>query len=217
MTIPPWQARHHAGYSAPLPAQPLAAPDVNRRPKPFRIACCAALLPVLAACGGGEVGGRLSGLGADRGLTLVNNDEDPLELRQDGRFTFSRTIGPEKDYAVTVLTQPVGQSCTVTDGSGTINAAGDSVDSVRVACTDRAALTGTLAGLRAGTALTLANGTARLTLVADGPFAFAETLADGTAYEVTVQSQPLGALCTVESASGVFRVGTATLIAVSCF
>ena len=199
------------GFALPLPA-----PDVKRRPEPLRIACCAALLSLLAACGGGEVGGRLSGLGAERSITLVNNDEDPLELRQDGRFSFSRTVAPDKDYAVTVRTQPVGQSCTVTDGSGTINPAGDSVDSVGVACTDRAALTGTLTGLRDGTALTLANGTARLTLVANGLFAFEETLADRTAYEVTVQSQPLGALCSVENASGIFRVGTPTLIAISC-
>lgn len=199
-----------------VPPGPRTDPVVKTRTHTLRTACCTALLCALAACGGGEVGGRLSGLGAERSVTLVNNETDALELRENGRFVFSRTVAPEKDYAVTVLVQPVGQDCTVSAGSGTINAEGDSVDSVRVACTDLATLTGTLSGLRSGTALTLANGTSRLTLTADGPFAFAGTLADRTAYEVTVLLQPLGALCTVENGSGVFRVGTATQIAITC-
>jgi hypothetical protein len=180
------------------------------------LACIAAAFG-LSACGGGEIGGRLSGLGSERSVTLVNKGQDALELRQDGRFVFSRTVSPEKDYEVTVLTQPVGQACTVSAGSGTINAEGDSVDTVRVACADLPTLTGTLAGLRVGAALTLANGAARLTLAADGPWAFAETLADGTAYEVTVQTQPVGTLCVVDNGSGVFRIGTLTKVAVSCF
>lgn len=186
-------------------------------PLSLRTACCSALLAMLCACGGGEVGGKLSGLGADRSVTLVNNGQDALELRANGRFTFSRTVAPEKDYEVTVQTQPVGQSCTVSDGSGTIAADGDSVDAVRVACTDLASLTGTLTGLRLGTALTLANATSRLTLTADGPWAFGATLADGTAYDVTVATQPLIGQCSVANGRGVFRTGTSTAIAVSCF
>lgn len=178
--------------------------------------CIAATLG-LAACGGGEVGGKLSGLAADRSVTLFNNGGDALELRQNGRFTFSRTVAPDKDYEVTVQTQPVGQICTVSDGSGTIDADGDPVDTVRVACTDLQTLTGTLAGLRLGTALTLANATTRLTLTADGPWAFDGTIADGTAYDVVVAQQPLIGQCTVANGRGVFRTGTSTAIAVSCF
>lgn len=183
----------------------------------LRTAGCAALLPLLVACGGGEVGGKLSGLGDARSVILVNKGENALELRQNGRFAFTQTVAPEKSYEVTVQTQPAGQNCTVSAGSGTIDAQGDSVDTVRVACTDLATLTGTLAGLRLGTALTLANGTARLVLSEDGPWAFAGTLADGTAYEVTVQTQPLGMQCSVDNGKGTFRTGTATQIRVTCF
>lgn len=37
-------------------------------------------------------------------------------------------------YDVTVLTQPVGQTCAVANGSGTIDVSGDDVSSVSVSC-----------------------------------------------------------------------------------
>ena len=50
-------------------------------------------------------------------------------------------------------------------------------------------LGGTVAGLH-GTGLTLANGTVRLVVAADGAFTFATPLANGAAYAVTVDTQP---------------------------
>ena len=134
----------------------------------------------LAACGGGEVGGTLTGLGTGLSVTLLNNGSDALTLSSNGRFTFADMLHANSSYAVTVQTQPVGQSCSVTNGSGTLDAEGDSIDTVRVGCAFNASLRGTVTGLLPGAALTLANGSSRLALTADGPFSFAELLAPPT-------------------------------------
>jgi len=170
----------------------------------------------LAACGGGEVGGTVSGLGTGLSVTLSNNAADSLTVTKNGAFTFAKGLAAAKTYVVTVLTQPVGQSCDVSNGTGTMNAQADSIDTVRVACANTASLTGTVSGLLAGTAVTLNNGTTQLPVATNGPFAFAGTLSDGTAYVITVFTQPLGTFCTVANGSGTFFANVATNIAVTC-
>lgn len=184
------------------------------RPRSF--ACAAAAL-VLSACGGGgEIGGTLSGLGTGLSVTLANNGDDELTLTRNGSFTFGENVAADGSYTVTVVTQPAGQECVVANGSGTVNSQGDSVDSVTVTCTNTPSLTGTLSGLVTGTAVTLINGSTKLALTENGPFAFPGEVSDGTAYEVTVLTQPLGAICVVANGSGTFDADVATAIVVGC-
>lgn len=178
--------------------------------------CALAASLGLAACGGGEVGGTLSGLGTGLGVTLLNNGGDALTLGRNGRFAFADTLAAGASYDVTVGTQPVGQSCSVGNGSGTIDADGSSIDSVRVDCAFSASLRGTVSGLLAGTAVTLVNGSVRLAVAADGPFAFAETLVDGTAYDLRVLVQPAGVTCVVRNGSGSFFAASFQGIDVLC-
>lgn len=180
--------------------------------------CCAALAAALAGCGGGgEIGGTVSGLGTDRSVTLANNGSDELTVTRDGRFAFADNVAAGGGYAVSVATQPVGQECVVANGSGTVNDAGDAVDSVRVTCSAIPVLVGTLAGLRAGLAVTLIDsGRTRLALTVNGPFAFPGRIADGTAYDVQIDVQPLGSLCIVSNGRGSFLAATVTRIAVDC-
>ncbi len=77
------------------------------------------------------VGGSVSGL-TGAGLQLQNNAGDTLAVSASGTFTFASGIATGTSYAVTVLTQPSGQTCTVQNGSGTANAA---VTTVLVTCT----------------------------------------------------------------------------------
>ena len=184
--------------------------------RPRSLACAAAAL-VLSACGGGgEIGGTLSGLGTDLSVTLANNGDDELTLTRNGSFTFGENVAADSSYTVTVVTQPAGQECVVANGSGTVNSQGDSVDSVTVTCTNTPSLTGTLSGLVTGTAVTLINGSTKLALTENGPFAFPGEVSDGTAYEVTVLTQPLGAICVVANGSGTFDADVATAIVVGC-
>ncbi len=86
-----------------------------------------------AAAGSYSVGGTVSGLAGS--VVLQNNGGNNLTLASNGIFNFSSTIAYGNAYLVTVLTQPAGQSCTVTGGSGTVAA---NVSGVTVVCSNNA-------------------------------------------------------------------------------
>lgn len=104
---------------------------------------------VVAACGGGgsgnppdvpasstySIGGSVSGLSglSAAGLVLHNNGGNALTVSGDGAFTFTARLQSGAAYAVTVATQPGGQTCEVAHGSGIANAV---VTDVVVVCTD---------------------------------------------------------------------------------
>lgn len=76
------------------------------------------------------IGGNVSGL-TGSGLVLQNNGGDNLAVGADGAFTFATPVGSGNPYSVTILTQPTGQTCSVSSGSGTASA---NVTSVAVSC-----------------------------------------------------------------------------------
>jgi len=78
------------------------------------------------------VGGAVTGLAGS--VTLQNNGTDNLVRNADGSFTFATALADSSAYAVTVLTQPTGQTCTVANGSGTIS--GANVTNADVSCVD---------------------------------------------------------------------------------
>jgi len=159
------------------------------------------------------VSGTIAGLSGT--VTLQDNGGDNLSASIDGQFTFATALQNGSAYAVTVLAQPAGQTCTVTNGSGTI--AGANVTNVAVSCTTAAFYTvgGTISGVLALVILQ-DNGADNLNLLADGPFTFATALRDGATYAVTVASQPLTEQCTVTNGSGAIAGANVTNVAVSC-
>lgn len=104
---------------------------------------CMLLPPLMAltACGSSNqgaaapsnssyaIGGSLSGLGTGLSVVLQNNGGDNLTVTANGTFTFVTKVSGS--YAVTVLTQPTNQNCSVTGGSGT---ASSNVTGIAVAC-----------------------------------------------------------------------------------
>jgi hypothetical protein len=79
------------------------------------------------------VGGSITGLTAS-GLVLENNAADDLTVAATSTsFTFATAVASGASYSVTVKTQPAGQTCAVTSGSGTVG--GAPVTNVAVACT----------------------------------------------------------------------------------
>jgi len=76
------------------------------------------------------IGGSVSGL-TGTGLVLRNNGSGDLSITSAGPFTFAAPVAQGGAYAVTVHAQPVGQTCTVTNGSGTASA---DVTGVLVSC-----------------------------------------------------------------------------------
>ncbi len=102
------------------------------------------LLICLVSCGGGgssgdgtpATPGTFSISGSITGLTgtvvLQNNASDNLSRAANGVFTFATPVSSA--YAVTVLTQPAGQVCIVSNGNGTL--AGANINNVSIACSD---------------------------------------------------------------------------------
>jgi hypothetical protein len=77
-----------------------------------------------------SIGGSVTGLSGT--LVLKDNGGDDLTLGASGGFTFATKVASGSTYAVTVGTQPSGQTCTVSSGSGTV--ANANVTGVSVSC-----------------------------------------------------------------------------------
>lgn len=77
------------------------------------------------------VGGSVSGLAPGQSVVLQNNGASDLAVSANGAFTFGTPLAGGATYAVTVLTQPTGQTCAVAGGAGTISA---NVTTVAVTC-----------------------------------------------------------------------------------
>ena len=71
---------------------------------------------------------------AGSGLVLRNNGGDDLAISGNGSFTFATPVPDGDMYRVTVASQPSGpvQSCSVSNGSGTVS--GANVTNVQVTC-----------------------------------------------------------------------------------
>jgi alpha-tubulin suppressor-like RCC1 family protein len=186
---------------------------------------------VLAACGGGgssatpppaaatyTVGGTVTG--HTSAVVLANAGVNTTVAAGTGTFTVLSAAANGASYAVTVATQPTGQTCTVANGSGTVASA--NVANIAVTCTTNAASTfpigGTVSGLGAGLNVVLHNSSgagSNVTVSANGSYTFA-ALATGTVYGVTVGTQPTGQTCTVANASGTVAAAAVTNINVTC-
>ena len=204
--------------------------------KVFRLFLSAILLG-MAACGGGggatetgsssssssstssssssaatyTVGGTVSGYASSTALVLYDDGGDPLPITGNGAFTFGTALasGP---YSVTIGTQPSGQSCSVTNGSGVINTI--NVVNVAVNCTTNTfTVSGTVTG-NAGTVTLLNNLGDAKSVTGNGGFTFTAQNY-GTTYAVTVGTQPTGQTCLVSNGGGTIA-GAVTNVAVSC-
>jgi len=80
-----------------------------------------------------SVGGTVTGLTGQR-LVLADNSGDNLVIASNGAFVFRKGIANNDTYSVTVATQPSNpaQTCTVQNGSGTIDKA--DVSNIIVSC-----------------------------------------------------------------------------------
>ena len=167
------------------------------------------------------IGGALTGLGASKSVVLSLNGGSDLTLNSNAGFTFSGTILSGQTYAVTVKTQPSGQVCSVTNGSGTVPSS--NVTNVVVSCLTSVVppvpvtISGALTGLGASKSVVLSlNGGSDLTLNSNAGFTFSGTILSGQTYAVTVKTQPPGQVCSVTNGSGTVPTSNVTNVTVSC-
>lgn len=110
------------------------------------------------------VGGTVNGLTA-AGLKLQNNGGDDKSINAPGgSFTFATQIGSGSSYNATVITQPSGQTCTVSNPSGTVTTA--TVNSIVVNCATPIPLSENFDGV---VAPSLPNGWTSVSLLGAGP------------------------------------------------
>jgi hypothetical protein len=79
---------------------------------------------------GFTVGGSVTGLSGSLGLSL--NGGPALVIGADGVFTFARALDNGASYDVGVTSQPLGQTCTITGSSGTVELA--DVTDITITC-----------------------------------------------------------------------------------
>ena len=164
------------------------------------------------------VGGNVTGL-VGSGLVLQNNLGDNLPIGANGVFTFATSVATGAPYAVTVFTQPGSptQTCTVTDGSGTMGAA--NVTNVAVSCTTNTyTVGGTVSGLTGSGLVLQNNGGNNLPISANGAFTFTTPVPSGSLYAVTVLTQPgtPTQTCVVTNGSGTIGAANVTNVTVAC-
>ena len=160
-----------------------------------------------------SVGGTISGLSGT--VVLEDNGGNDLSTSANGTFTFSTPLAQGTAYNVTVKTNPSGQVCSVTNPSGTVASA--NVTNVSVTCVTipTYSVGGTTSGL-SGTVVLEDNGGNDLSTSANGTFTFSTPLAQGTAYNVTVKTNPSGQVCSVTNPSGTVASATVTNVSVTC-
>jgi RNase P/RNase MRP subunit p29 len=161
------------------------------------------------------IAGAISGLTA-AGLVLEDNGGDPLAVPAKATtFQFPAAVAAGGGYRVSSSAQPAGLTCTVSSGVGTKLSA--NIDSVRVTCSPATVtLGGTISGLTAGGLALENNGADALTIPAQAAtFQFPAPLAYGSAYAVTVSSQPSTETCSVAHGSS-NAVTDVTGIVVTC-
>jgi hypothetical protein len=172
------------------------------------------------------VGGSATGLTGSNtvGLKLTDttsSTSQTIASQANGSFTFGTALTAGHDWNVTVVTQPTGQTCSVTNGSGT-NLSGN-VSTVQVTCTTNTyTIGGAVGGLTGsntvGLKLTDTTSSTSQTIAsqANGSFTFGTALNFGDGWNVTVATQPTGQTCSITNGSGTNLSANVTNVSVTC-
>jgi len=162
------------------------------------------------------VGGAVTGL-VGTGLVLQTNGTNNVAVATSGNYIFS-TLASGTNYTVTVMTQPSNpaQTCTIANDAGQVTTA--NITNVAITCTVNSyAVSGTVTGLAGAGLVVQTNGANPVPIPGNGTYTFA-TLTSGTAYAVTVLTQPANPaqLCRVTGGAGTVATADVTTVAIHC-
>jgi 6-phosphogluconolactonase (cycloisomerase 2 family) len=179
----------------------------------------AVMTSLVTACGGDSqpsrytVGVVVSGLQSGAQLVLQDNGGDSLTVTANGASTFATSLASGTAYAVTVSTQPTGEACYVTSGSGTVTSANAAVT---VSCNWHVAYS--VEGPNQAVAgFSIDPSTGRLTELPSSPvanqiYAFHAATDPGGKFIIAAESVGLGVAAGINSPSAlsVFRIDAVT-------
>jgi len=174
-----------------------------------QLLAAAVLAAALAACGGKAsftVGGTVAGL-TNSGLKLQVNGGDTVEVAAGATtFSFPNGISYGTEYKVEFVQQPAHMTCGFLGGTNIGSAGHTTSINIQISCAQNSyAVSGTVEGLSAD-GLVLVNGSSSGSItVAKGATSFSlpNLIPVGTAYGISVLTQPTGLTCTVANGSGV--------------
>jgi hypothetical protein len=163
------------------------------------------------------LGGTITGL-AGSGLVLSNNGSATVSISSNGSFAFPATYEVGSSYAVTVSSAPShpGQSCVITNGTGSFSSA-NNVSNISIACTTTAyAVRVNVSGIGSGNLVLTNNSSDSLTMTSNGSGVFTSDVSIGSTYSVVVTSAPSSHTCALTGASGTISTAEVT-VTVNCF
>jgi hypothetical protein len=182
------------------------------------------------------VGGTITGV---TGPTVLKNNTDVLTLTPGGtaNFQFPKKLAAGQSYNITVTQSPTGQQCFIAPGQNSIGTVHNSDVNITIQCSSNGinpfmplivsggattpttpityTIGGTVSGLTDTVILNASNGDS-LTISSNGAFTFATPVAEGSPYNVTVQTQPSGQTCVVTNGTGTTGGSNVTNVSVSC-
>jgi len=175
------------------------------------VSCSASSYPV-----GGTLSGLLPGGTLVLNLAYGTSFGVQLNISANGAFTFG-SIATGTTYSTSIVTQPAGQTCTVSGASGTDGP--NSANAISASCTSQSSypVGGTVVGLAGGTLVLGINvpGVSPLSIASNGAFSFGN-IATGTNYVISITTQPAGQNCTVSGGSGTSDGASANATTVEC-
>ena len=195
----------------------------------YRYGLGSLLTLALVGCGGGGGGGSsntapsstysitasVQGLNSGGLVLLVNATQVPVSSGATS-VTLASMLNSGTAYTVTVQSQPTGETCSVTNGSGTVSTS--NVTNVGVNCpADTFTVGGTISGLTA-VGLVLLNNEGDPTPIAANAtqFVMNSPIAYGGSYSITVKTPPGGETCQISQGSGSNITTNIDSVAISC-
>lgn len=181
----------------------------------------ALLAAALAACGGKAsfvLGGTINGL-SNSGLVLLNGGEELKVNAGATSFSFPNGISYGTEYNLSFKSQPEHMTCAFLGNTNVGSAGHTTTINVVISCTQNSwTLSGTVEGLNADN-LVLVNGSSSGSIsIAKGATSFIVPgkIPVGTAYGLSVLTQPTGQACSIENGSGVMGDADRSNVKVVC-
>ena len=163
-----------------------------------------------------SVGGFVTGLASGASVTVQVNGTQSTARAIDGFFTFANKLADQTAFDVVVQTQPTGQTCSVSRGSGIVDGPGSYAALIQCSSTTHT-ISGTISGLSGGYTTLVSSAGEYLPVTANGAFSFTKNFALNADYVIEVFRNPAAPAqtCTVANATGTITANV-TNVAVSC-
>jgi len=162
-----------------------------------------------------EIGGEVSGLKGS--VVLQNNGGDDLTITADGPYAFPHRLDDGDGYEVSILTQPIGQTCSESTTSyGTVNGA-DVTDAFITCTTNNYSVGGTVSGLADGETFVLQNNGEGMRIISgNGSQIYFTDIPHGDAYDVSISMQPDTQTCSISGGAGTVDGADVDTVSINC-